>query len=255
MRQRADLSNLLLLLSLATVLLFTLNSCENATEICLGEACSDGDGDGDVDVDSDVDGDGAPVADERYDDREMADTATELSEGSEVHADLVPENFEMAAMLRRARWLDDTDQELQVHSGEVLINSMLERTDVIFKQTPKDFNKVDIWLDRLYMGGGDGRGITVPEDLFLDDEEGQEASWQELGGGDGRGIILPHLIVDRLGDEIWEDVEIKMSLDTIELPDDAETREQWVRELVGNLEVVQNGKVVGRGNVAATLGD
>ena len=134
-------------------------------------------------------------------------------------------------------------------------------------------------------GGGDGFGITVPESLasgggdgfgrgggdgFGDENPATEdlgggdgfgrqgggdgfGKWQELGGGDGFGIVLPHLIVDRLGEAVWSDVEIHMTLNITEVPADAEAREQLVRELVKELKVMQNGKLVGRGNVEATM--
>ena len=261
MRQQVTFSKFLLLTLLAASLV-VLNSCNTYNEIHMGGTFPQGDADpvssdGDADpgdTDRDVsDDDADPIVDERYDDREMTNVTSQLSGGKKVHANLVPENFQMAAMLRQVRWVDNAEQDLQVHSGVVLINSILERTDVIFKQTPRNFRKLDIWLDRLFIGIGDGQSISLPENLFLDDGEGLNVSWQEMGGGDGRGIILPHLIVDRVGNEVWEDVEIKMSLDTLELPDEAKAREQWVRELVENLEVIQKGKVLGRGNVAATM--
>lgn len=158
----------------------------------------------------------------------------------EVMISVFASGVELAATARRIRWLDEDYSVISENEGAVTIDTSKNWLSLNSSDVPSSFRHMDLWFDDFLIGGGGDVSGIVAGDLFIG------------GGGDVSGIVLPHLYIDRLGGD-WENVIFVFTIADYRKPSNAIERIELVRELLDNLQVLENGQLVGRGDSARTL--
>lgn len=164
---------------------------------------------------------------------------------------------------KRVVFLDSQGNAIQTNEGNAKINSTAGKLKINIEGIPLNFQAIDLWLDELYLGGGDVGGKVIEltgVDTWgrVEGYAGGSAGSPALspGGGDVGGLgvvglVLPHLVIRKISGQ-WTDVSLRLSVENYQKPDGPAERKELVKRLVFSLEAVEDGVKVGAGDAEET---